>query len=119
MTNDVKVQGNTIIIVYNGKLVIRSVKRIHFCEVSGRNCNIYFDLKKPVIAPIAMKELEQMLSSADFGKCHIHYLIHYAILRYAVIEGDKICYDKFCFPIARLRFDNFMDGVTAYYNAGN
>ena len=117
MTNDVTVSGNTIIIKYNDVLTIRSIKDILYCKTFGRNSHIYFELGKPVTAPIGIKNLAEMLPIELFDLCHVKYIIHFNIIRHSIIKGNKIIYDKLTFPIARGRHDKFIDGVIAYFNA--
>jgi len=119
MTNDVTVIGNTITIIYNDEMIIRSIKDILYCKTFGRNSHIYFEYEKPITAPIGIKSLSEMLPIECFDLCHVKYIIHFNIIRHSIIKGDTIYYEKLTFPIARGRYDKFIDGVIAYFNAGN
>jgi hypothetical protein len=56
MRNGVKIVGNSIFIAYDGKLNVRSLYDIFFCESCLHYCEIYFDPVKILIDPNAISK---------------------------------------------------------------
>jgi hypothetical protein len=117
MTNEVTVKGNTIFITYNGKKMVRSIRFIHYCESYGHNSKIYFDLNKPVIAPIGINELYEILPHDLFHHCHKRFIVHLAIMHKAYIVKETIWYEHINIPVSRLRMDDFIDNIDAFMNS--
>jgi len=114
MKNEVKIVDNIIIIDYNGTRIFRPLNNIRFCEALSHYCEIYFDTVKPVVAPIAISKLEQMLPKNAFYKCHRRIIIHFDILNNAEVKEDKIYYNKYILPISRNNFSEFINRSEAF-----
>lgn len=119
MKNEVKVSGNTIIIVYNGVQTTRIISKIRFCKAKGHFSEIQFDTGKPVKAPICIDALAAMLPEESFFKCHRRYIINFFILHESVVKKDKIIYDKHILPVSRYKKKEFKKRSDAYYGLEN
>lgn len=117
MTNEVKVKENTIFISYEGKMMIRSIRFIHYCESYGHNSKIFFNLKEPVIAPIGINELYEILPHDIFQLCHKRFIVHLAILIKAYMKKDDIYYEYVKIPVSRYRMDDLIESIYNYMNS--
>ena len=119
MKNEVKVSGNTIIIVYNGEKIIRNINSIRFCRAVCRYSEIYFDKDKPVLAPVGINKLALLLPEEFFFICHRRYIIHLGILHDAIVKEDKIIYHSHFILVSRHRNKKFRDKTEVFHTSGN
>ncbi len=142
MKNGVKIVGNCIFIAYEGKLNIRSLYDIFFCESCLHYCEIYFDpvkilvdpntiskpklpptenlllnntdACKPLVAPIGIHNLALLLPCDSFCMIHRHCIVYLGILKKATIEANKIMFDKYILNISRYNIEEFLEKLNKF-----
>ena len=108
MKNGVTIVENRIVIDYNGAHLVRFINHIRFCVSCSHCCEVYFDLIKPVVAPIAISKLELLLPKDSFCKIHRQSIIHRNILQYAIIKDEKIYYFTHTLPVSHTKIDELL-----------
>jgi hypothetical protein len=143
MKKEVRIEENTIYISYEGKLCVKPLNDILFCESCCHNSEIYvhtlkplltpkdagthelplpkpaglyyLDAVKPVIAPIGINSLALLLPGDLFARIHRKYIIYMGSLKDAYIEPDKILYGNYVLRISREYADEFLDKLKHFH----
>lgn len=117
MKNEVKIVGHCIVIVCEGKEIVRPLSQINYCEAICRHCLIFFSSGESQKAIIGIHELAQLLPKELFHFCHKSFIVHFGILKEAVVKGYTILYHGQTLHLSRYKSYDFWQKAFAYFIA--